>query len=220
MARWENTAIPFQILQQDRPRSAETAVRCWCGPGAVRQIFHTTAEHHQRVLLAGPVFTGGTLKILNLGEAYYRVNPCRSARRGGVAVARGVAGPTALRPCWRSSTLRVVPDTQPNDITQRSTPRWLPTGVRPSFSERRAEGLRRRTETALERRPRPRTRLGCSQRAPRPTGLEQPTATLFTGVNVSATPAKFLRPVQQIVQRSCRLTTHRETQDRIAIEGY
>jgi len=41
--------------------------------GAVRQIDHITAEHHQRVLLAGPVFTGGTLKILNLGEAYYRV---------------------------------------------------------------------------------------------------------------------------------------------------
>ena len=57
--------------------------------------------------------------------------------------------------------------------------------------------------------------------APRaPTGLEQHTATLFTGANVSATLAKFLRPVQQIVQRSCRLTTHRETQDRIAIEGY
>src|SRR5262249_41364423 len=32
---------------------------------AVRQIDHITAEHHQRVLLAGPVFTGGTLKILN-----------------------------------------------------------------------------------------------------------------------------------------------------------
>ncbi len=36
--------------------------------------------------------------------------------------------------------------------------------------------------------------------APRaPTGLEQHT-TLFTGGNVSATLAKFLRPVQQIVQ--------------------
>jgi len=32
------------------------------------------------------------------------------------------------------------------------------------------------------------------------TGLEQHTATLFTGANVSATLAKFLRPVQQIVQ--------------------
>jgi hypothetical protein len=40
-----------------------------------------------------------------------------------------------------------------------------------------------------------------ARRAPRaPTGLEQHTATLFTGANVSATVAQFLRPVQQIVQ--------------------